>query len=350
MAPATKKTPAEDGQSHRTPLMPAVPPVSSLLGALPEHVAPMLAVARHEPFDSSDHVFEVWWEGLRVAAFVESGHVSLRTQSHLDLTPHFPEIASLVAKRSHYDGMVFDGILTAPDAKGVPRLSPLLRRIHAQGAAAREITVHFQVFDVLYREYRPLFRYPLLRRKHTLHETLDTDDVVQISHYEEGAGIAFFEAATRLGLPGAVAKDKTSLYTPGRRSPAWVQIRANREATVVIGGYTLAESGRKEPFGSLLLGLHGDEGLRYAGTVSGGFQKEDIDIIAGLLKAAHTGQSPFVDPPRMGHLLYWCQPTMAVRVSYGEVSAAGQMQFAIFKGLRPDVDPRTCFTERLGTL
>ena len=324
------------------------PSAASLLGALPGRIVPMLAVAGSEPFDSPDHIFEVWWEGLRVAAYVEGGRVSLRTQSQLDLTPHFGDITARLARRVHGDGLIFDAMLTAPDPKGVPRLSGLLRRIYGKEAGPPEGVFNLQLFDILYRDYRPLMRHPLLRRKHTLRECVDPDEVVQLSHYEEGAGIAFYEAATRLGLPGAIAKEKTSLYQAGKRSPAWVQVLANREANVVIGGYTLAETGRKEPFGSLLMGVYTPEGLRYVGMVSGGFQREDMDTVSALLKDLHTDEPAFIDPPRMGRLLYWCRPALAARISYGEMTPSGQLQFAIFKGLRPDVEPRTCTGERLG--
>ena len=333
---------------------------------LPGRIVPMLAVARSEPFDSPDHIFEVWWEGLRVAAYVEGGQVSFRTQSQLDLTPHFGDIAARLARRVHGDGLIFDAMLTAPDPKGVPRLSGLLRRIYGKGLTPRpgsrdslqrdgegrdqgppEGVFNLQIFDILYRNYRSLFRHPLLRRKHTLRECIDPDEIVQLSHYEEGVGIAFYEAATRLGLPGAIAKEKTSLYQAGKRSPAWVQVLAHQEANVVIGGYTMAETGRKEPFGNLLMGVYTPEGLRYVGMVSGGFQREDMDMISALLKDLYAPEPAFVDPPKMGRLLYWCRPALAGRISYGEMTPSGQLQFAIFKGLRPDVEPRTCTAERL---
>lgn len=322
-------------------------PAVSLLGALPTRLAPMLAVPRPEAFDSTDHIFEVWWEGIRVSASIEGGSVVLRSRSQQDVTPYFPEVAKALRKRVRGDGIVLDGILTAPDGKGVPRVAGILRRTHGRDEESRSVVVAFQLFDLLYRDFRPLLRYPLLRRKHALKECVDPDETVQLGHYEEGTGLAFFEAATRLGLPGMVAKEKTSLYTPGRRNSAWVQVLANREANVVIGGYTLGDPARKEPFGNLLLGAYDAEGLRYLGSVAGGFHQDDGAIMGSLLHERQSDECPFVDPPRMGKLLYWCEPSLVARIGYGEVSASGQLQFAVYKGLRPDLEARDCAIERL---
>jgi len=54
---------------------------SILIPELPRFVAPMLA-KRGAPFDSSEHLFEIKWDGTRVLAFVESH--SYRLVNHRD--------------------------------------------------------------------------------------------------------------------------------------------------------------------------------------------------------------------------------------------------------------------------
>ena len=54
-----------------------------------------------------------------------------------------------------------------------------------------------------------------------------------------------------------MAKDKSSLYLPGKRSPAWQKIKRVRESEFVVGGYSFGGI-RKEIFSGLLLGLYDD--------------------------------------------------------------------------------------------
>ncbi len=55
----------------------------------------------------------------------------------------------------------------------------------------------------------------------------------------------------------AMAKDKPSLYLPGKRSPAWQKIKRVRKSEFVVGGYSFGGT-RKEMFSGLLLGLYDD--------------------------------------------------------------------------------------------
>jgi ATP-dependent DNA ligase len=60
------------------------------------------------------------------------------------------------------------------------------------------------------------------------------------------------------GLEGVIAKRRDSLYEPGRRSGAWVKMRANKSRDLVVGGYVA--SGKN--FDSIVVGY-------YEGSVSG---------------------------------------------------------------------------------
>ena len=316
-------------------------------GALPERLEPMLAVLAPEPFDSPDRIFEVKWDGIRTLAFISRGRVRLQSRNLRDITEPFADVAEALARAVLADGVVLDGELVALDGEGLPRLPRVMQRIHGASRLSPKETVNFQVFDILYRGYRPLLREPLWRRKRLLHETILPDSTINLCHFEERDGVAFFQAATRLGLEGMVAKDKHSLYYPGKRSRHWLKVKEHRTANLVVGGYTFGGGPRRELFGSLQLGAFERKGLRSVGSVGGGFSNEDLKLTYALLGQLHTEACPFVNPPVLQRLLYWCEPRLVIQVKYGELTERGHLRFPIFMALRPDIEPRECTLDAL---
>ena len=233
------------------------------------------------------------------------------------------------------------------DKKGLPRLPRVMQRIHDKGRLAERPPVSYEVFDILYKGYRPVLREPLIRRKGLLLDTLSPTDSVHLCHFQQGDGIAFFQAVTDLGLEGMVAKQSNGIYVPGRRSRSWLKVKAFKTGNLVVGGYTIGGGYRKDLFGSVLLGAYDGEGLRFLGSVGGGFGKEDMGLTHSLLTQAHADVSPFVDPPQVERLLYWCEPRLVMQVKFGELTEAGHLRFPVFTTLRFDIEPRDCTIEAL---
>jgi bifunctional non-homologous end joining protein LigD len=66
---------------------------------------PMLAVAG-DPFDSSEHLFEVKWDGVRALACVENHQWRLWGREEADYTDRYPEMDALLRIPT---GTVLDG-------------------------------------------------------------------------------------------------------------------------------------------------------------------------------------------------------------------------------------------------
>src|SRR5690606_37025187 len=82
-------------------------------------------------------------------------------------------------------------------------------------------------------------------------------------------------SACRLGLEGVIGKKKDSPYV-SRRSSNWIKLKCSLRQEFVIGGYTLPQ-GSRSGIGSLLLGVHDDQGkLKYAGNVGTGFNVKSL--------------------------------------------------------------------------
>src|SRR5260370_35266379 len=67
---------------------------SILIPELPRFVPPMLAKPG-VPFDSSEHLFEIKWDGTRVLAFVDSHGYRLVNRHRAEVTHRFPEFGFL---------------------------------------------------------------------------------------------------------------------------------------------------------------------------------------------------------------------------------------------------------------
>jgi ATP-dependent DNA ligase len=313
----------------------------------------MLAARTAEPFDSSAHIFEVLWDGIRALIFVEGGQARVQDRYGRDITHRYPELQSAAA-RVRETGVVLDGAIVRLDAAGRPDFARLTARLtlddpRAIEGAARSAPVTFQAFDVLYRRAQPLAGWTLRRRKEMLGTLVTPGGALSVPDFVAKDGVAFYEAAREHGLSGIIAKEWESRYLPGRTSRSWLAVRLEEHDEFVIGGFTYGgrwkarERGRREPFNSLLLGLYDDEGkLRFVGEATGGADEMNSDEAVRYLDDATAAGCPFSEEPALGRLVFWCRPEVAARVRHAGWGPDGRLRFPVFEALRPDVPPADC--------
>jgi ATP-dependent DNA ligase len=187
----------------------------------------MLAVPS-APFDSSEHVFEVKWDGVRALAAVEKEGWRLWGREASDYTARYPELAVL---RRLPKGTLVDGELVLL-REGLADLAGLLRRHHLVDPwkirqAGRWCEVHYVLFDLLYHAGRCLVHQPLVRRRELLAEVCGRLHMPGVLFAEGvvGRGKAFYAGVVALGHEGVMAKHLTAPYRPGRRLTAWRKIK-----------------------------------------------------------------------------------------------------------------------------
>ncbi len=312
----------------------------------------MLAVTGGEPFDSSAHLFELIWDGLRAIAFVDASGLRLQDGFGRDITDRYPELQGAIAQVG--PGSVLDGEIVALDDAGRPDFSGLLSRLSHDDGSARDqserVTIAFEAYDILYRSGEPVMNYTLGRRKDVLRQAVRAGGPVLVTDFVPRDGIAFFEAARQHDLPGIVARERNSRYVPGKTSRAWVDLRVFQRREFVICGHTFGgplrparRTKRQQPSASVLLGLYDDRGLlRYTGELTAGFAGESWQRAATTLDSAGSSHCPFVDPPQFDRLIFWCRPVLVATVRFAQWTAAQRLRFPVFEGLRPDVPPESC--------
>lgn len=302
---------------------------------------PMLATPSPEPGrlpTGADWVFEVKWDGIRVLADASDGDLRLLSRTGRPVTAAFPELACL----AELPDVLLDGEVVALDDTGRPSFPALQERIHVRDPArarrlARTRPVSYVVFDVLRLYGVDLTGRPLAERRATLERLPLPDGPVQLSPlYEDGPALL---AATReQGLEGVVAKRRTSVYEPGRRSPHWVKVPHRSSRTVVVGGWR-PQTDTTRTVGALLVGAPDADGaLRYLGRVGSGIGRTAQRHLAERLAPLTRGDSPFADPvpPVDAAGATWCEPVLAVEVVHLGWTTAGRLRQPAYLGVRTD--------------
>ncbi|MDO6430546.1 DNA ligase D [Flavitalea sp. BT771] len=319
--PAKKKAPA----GRRSPIL--------------KNVSPMLATLVDKPFDEAGWSYEVKWDGYRAIAYLRKGEVEVRSRNNKTFNEKFYPIHQAL-KEWKVDAVV-DGEIVVLNEKGLSNFSQLQEwRSEADGQ------LFYYLFDILWLDGQDLTKLPLSERRQWLASIAPKNDILRVSEYYEASGTEFFEAASKMGLEGIIAKKDESVYAPGIRTRDWLKIKTASRQEVVIGGYTL-NKGSSKPFSSLLVGVFEKGKLQYTGKIGTGFsqalQKELLQRFRPLVRKT----CPFAvvpdinkpsrfrpDPPEAKAV--WLKPELLCEVSFREMTDDGVMRHPSFEGMRED--------------
>jgi bifunctional non-homologous end joining protein LigD len=311
---------------------------------MPERIEPMLARTGELPKDDADWAYEIKWDGVRAVGYVDGGRVRLEARSGRDITPRYPELRGLGRALAGHEAIV-DGEVVAFGPEGRPSFQRLQSRMHLTSEhAVRRLSqsdpVNYVLFDLLWLDGHSLTGLTYVERRERLLELGLQGDRWQTPAHHVGDGAAMLEASKAQGLEGIIAKRLDCPYTPGRRSPAWVKVKNVLETDVVIGGWLPGEGRRASQFGALVVGVHKDGALAYAGRVGTGFDERELNRLGGILATLERDTSPFEgrQPPRETRFV---EPVLVASVGYGEWTQAGTLRHPRYKGLRDDIDPKT---------
>jgi bifunctional non-homologous end joining protein LigD len=313
---------------------------------------PMLAMPGELPAAGQDRAwgYEFKWDGVRAVASVDGGRVTLRSRKGEDITVRYPEVASALPPALTGRDVVVDGEIVAMDDQGRPDFGALQNRMHRTGpevrgmAAAKPVT--YLVFDLLADEEGALLDRPYAERRERLDALAPAGRRWVLTPWFRSGGADVLAASLENGLEGVVAKRLDSPYRPGVRAAEWIKVKNFRTQSVVVGGWRPGKGRREGGVGSLLFGVHDDEGrLVYAGHVGTGFTEQALREIERLFTARAT--SPFDgDLPReVTKDAHWVEPTLVGEVAYGQWTTDGRLRHPSWRGLRDDVDPEDVVVE-----
>ena len=319
------------------------------LAPLPQRCEPMLATAVDAPFSRAGWLFEMKYDGVRALATVRGDRVTLRGRRGRDETARFPEAAAL-AGALRVDEALVDGELCALDESGRPSFERLQQRINLGDArqverVSQDVPVTYVVFDLLAAAGHDLRGLPLETRKRALRLALAEVPEVHFADHVETEGDALFEAIRANGVEGMLAKRAASVYEAGRRSTAWLKVKAWLTQDCVIAGFTAGRGGRAG-LGAVVVGVYADGELVHAGQVGSGLGGSTLRDLQARLEQLAGAASPFATPPQIEQPVTWVRPELVCEVRFTEWTAQGTLRHPTFLGLRPDRVPQDCVREQ----
>ncbi|MGB9011455.1 MAG: non-homologous end-joining DNA ligase [Aeromicrobium sp.] len=288
--------------------------------------------------------YEMKWDGIRAVATVSGIDVRLTSRNANDLTGSYPEITAALADADLGD-VVLDGEIVTFSADGAPDFGLLQHRMGVTksrdvAAAARRAPAHYLVFDLLERGGTSHRSQTYAERRADL-DSLgigdDEDAVVRVPPAFDGELVDAVAQSLDRGLEGIIAKRRRSTYRT-TRSSSWIKIKHHRTHDVVVCGWRPGEGSRADTIGSLLLGVHRDGELTYAGRVGTGFSDADLTELKQLLSRLEVEKPAVSQVPRdVARTARWVGPSLVGEVTFTEWTSAGQLRHPSWRGLRRDV-------------
>jgi ATP-dependent DNA ligase len=302
--------------------------------------------------------YEPKWDGFRCIVFRDGDDVALQSKAGKPLTRYFPELVAAVAAVDA-ERFVLDGEIVVPQ-DGAFSFDALLQRIHPARSRieklARGTPALLIAFDLLGdAQGDALLALPLSERRPKL-EAFAADNF--------RAGVRLSPATTRLSvakgwlkkvgttLDGIVAKRRDAPYGAGTRD-AMVKVKNFRSADCVVGGFRYGTDSKL--VGSLLLGLHDDDGLLHHVGFTSSIARADKKALTAKLEQlkggpGFTGNAPG-GPSRWSteRSSQWVpvKPKRVVEVCYDHFSGGRFRHGTRLLRWRPDKAPKQCTMEQV---
>ena len=304
---------------------------------------PMLATLAADVPAGEGWVFEVKWDGFRAIATIRGGDVDIRSRNDKSFVERFPTVIRSLERAVRTPDCVLDGEIVAVGGDGRATFSAM-----QQG---KEGTTYLYVaFDLLEVEGEPLIDLPLTERRERLAGLLDgRQRGVQLSEsFDDGPTL--YRAAQEQRFEGIMAKRADSRYEPGRRSRNWLKIKTQGRQELVVAGYTKGQGRRSGGFGALVLGVHENGVLRWAGNVGTGFDDKEIERLLAKLKPLRAEASAFAEVPKMPRVrkadVVWVEPKLVAEIKFAEWTHDGRLRAPVYQGLREDKEADEVERER----
>jgi bifunctional non-homologous end joining protein LigD len=136
------------------------------------------------------------------------------------------------------------------------------------------------------------------------------------------------------GQEGIISKRADAPYR-GARSKNWLKVKCTRRQEFVVIGWSASDK-KSRSFRALLLGVHEDGKLRYAGKVGTGFTVAVQQDLAEKLGRIETDEPAAPVPRADARGAHWVKPRLVAEVAFAEFTAEGVVRHASFLGLRDD--------------
>ncbi|MGE7368318.1 non-homologous end-joining DNA ligase [Neorhizobium sp. NPDC001467] len=314
----------------RDPQQPALP-----FDLMPDRIEPCLALLRPSPPTGPNWLYEVKWDGYRLALHKDSRGVRLITRGGHDWTHRFPTIAAAASDLA-VGTAILDGEAVVLDQQGRSDFNALQQSLGGRGGKRIANEVIYMAFDLLYFDGHDISAMDQEDRRRLLEDLVPEDAAggIRLSQeIETDDPAALLATACAHDLEGIICKDRTAPYKPGRGGE-WVKVKCVQSDGFLVIGYeksTAAPSG----IGRLLLAARKGEALVYVGGVGTGFNARNAPILRKQMDVLTTSKPPL---PLKRKDVVWVKPEIIAEVEYRAWTGDGKLRHASYKGIREKAD------------
>ncbi|MGO6879495.1 non-homologous end-joining DNA ligase [Rhizobium ruizarguesonis] len=314
----------------RNPAQPNLP-----LDPMPDRVEPCLALLKAKPPKADDWVYEIKWDGYRLAVHVGPTGIRILTRGGHDWTDRFPAIKQ-AALWLPVGTAILDGEAVVLDEQGRSDFGLLQQALGGRGGKKSSSDAIFMAFDLLYFDGHDLRDSELDMRRHLLEDLVPAGELgdIRLSEEIEADGDQLLASACELGLEGIIAKQRRAPYRPGRGGD-WVKIKCIQSEGFAIVGYEKSTASFGG-IGRLLLAARKGSELVYVGGVGTGFNERSAAELREQMDKLIIGK-PAVDTGRERNAVF-IDPKLVAEIEYRAWTHDGKLRHASYKGLREAQD------------
>ncbi|WP_026230897.1 non-homologous end-joining DNA ligase [Rhizobium gallicum] len=310
----------------RDPTQPNLP-----LDPMPARIEPCLALLKSKPPKGREWVYEIKWDGYRLAVHIEPTGVRILTRGGHDWTPRFPAIEQ-AAKQLPVATAILDGEAVVLDEQGRSDFGLLQQSLGGRGGTKTSRNSVLFAFDLLYFDGHDLTRMDLSERRHILEDLMEgAAGAIRISEEIDADGGQLLASACEHGLEGIIAKRRDAPYRSGRAGD-WLKIKCLQSDSFFVVGYEKSGAARGQ-IGSLLLAARTGNDLVYVGSVGTGFKERDVLELRNMMDKI-TRKTPALEYNGQRKAVVWLQPTLIAEIEYRAWTDDGKLRHASYKGLR----------------
>ncbi len=288
-------------------------------------------------------------DGARVQVHRSGGDVRVFTRNLNEVTERLPEVVS-VARSFDAHSFVLDGEVLGLDVDAAPRaFQDTMSRFGADEIGGR-ISLQPFFFDVLALNDTPLIDEALRVRQDALDGLVGDRAVPRLVTVDAIAAAAFAANALSTGHEGVMVKDRSSIYTAGRRGKTWLKVKPVHTLDLVVLAVERGHGRRRGWLSNLHLGARDGDDFVMVGKTFKGLTDDTL-----RWQTEHFGAISTHDD---GHVVH-VEPTTVVEIAVDGVQRSKRypggvaLRFARVRGYRPDRPASTADTldtvRRLGS-
>ena len=314
-------------------------------------VKPMLAqlsppVAEIIP-EMGTAICETKYDGIRLQVHRNGNEIKIFTRRLENITSALPEIVKLFDENLPHDDYIVEGeVIATRDGKPLPFQNILhrVRRKYNVEEAMENVPLKLYLFDLLYYK-EPMIDEPLMVRRETLEEIVDTnDDGMNLSTMIVGTPDnideieELFNSSIAAHHEGIMIKNASEPYIPGIRGKKMLKYKAEPETLdmIVVGG-TYGIGKRGDFVGSYLVALRDENDefktVAYAAT---GLDDATLEYLTGKMKE--------IEISTKGREIV-VEPKIVLEIAFSEIVESPEyetgysIRFPVVKNIRKDKGP-----------